>query len=325
MRKIVSLALILVVLLVCQSAIFAAAAPDKQDVQLWRLDARNISELPDSFRTSNSEFQRTPKDGVFPTRDGMDTLYVSGSAQFSEKQLDKMVAKIKEEAAGPIYIVDCRQESHGFMDGMAVSWYGDRNWANKDKLEGQVEKDEKARLMASLKTPPVINDLDDNKKVKESLKLAVDNVLTEKELVTAHGLKYYRIQGTDHSPFTDDQVDDFVKFYKELPQNAWLHFHCFAGEGRTTQAMVMVDILKNGKNVSLEDIVKRQYFIGGNDAFKTKVSKEKDAYKGPLYKAKVKMLKDFYEYVTTSPDNLPLSFSKWKKQQKAKDKVEKAK
>jgi len=320
MRKLVSLTLILVVLLVCQSAIFAAAAPDKQDVAVWRLDARNISEMPDSFRTSNSEFMRQPKDGVLPTREGMDTLYISGSSQFSEKSFDKMVSKIKEEAAGPIYIVDCRQESHGFMDGMAVSWYSDRNWANKGKLEGQVEKDEKARLMASLKTPPVVSDLDDNKKVKESYKLAVDNILTEKEFVTAKGLKYFRIQGTDHSSFTDDQVDDFVKFYKTLPQNAWLHFHCFAGEGRTTQAMVMVDILKNGKNVSLEEIVKRQYLIGGNDAFKVTASKEKDAYKVALYKEKVKMLKGFYEYVTTSPDDLPLSYAKWKKQNKAQAK-----
>ena len=47
------------------------------------------------------------------------------------------------------------------------------------------------------------------------------------------------------------------------------HFHCKEGIGRTTTFMIMYDIMKNYKEVSLNDIIKRQYLPSG--------IKEKDA------------------------------------------------
>ena len=49
---------------------------------------------------------------------------------------------------------------------------------------------------------------------------------------------------------------------------------------------------------------------------KVTASKEKDAYKVPLYKEKAKLLTKFYEYVTTSPDDLPVKWSQWVKEHK---------
>lgn len=323
MRKIISLALIPAVLLVCQAALFAApVALENPGTPVWRLDAKNVSTIPGNFRTSLDPFKNKKFNGELPSREGMYSLKISGSAMFSANQLDNLIAEIRTVHQGPIVIMDLRQESHGYVNGIAVSSYTDRNWINVGKSVAQVEKEEKAWLRDSLKGPIDISALDDDKKVSETLKASVETALTEKELVTSREIGYFRLQATDHASFTDEQVDEFVKFYKkELPKDAWLHFHCFAGEGRTTQLMVMYDILRNGKNVSLEDIVKRQYLIGGNDAMKVTASKEKDAYKVPLYKEKAQMLKDFYQYVTTSPDDLPVSFSKWKKAQKADDKV----
>lgn len=322
MRKFVSLVAVLMVLLVCQSALFAAPAPlENPGTPVWRVDAKNVSTMPGNFRTSFDPFkEKSLKSfkGELPSRDGMFALKISGSAMFSANQFDKLIAEIRTLHEGPVVIMDLRQESHGFVNGIAVSSYVDRNWINVGKSVAQVEKDEKAWLRNSLKAPIEISVLDDDKKASETQRITVETALTEKEFVTSRKIGYFRIQATDHASFTDEQVDDFVKFYnKELPQDAWLHFHCFAGEGRTTQLMVMYDILRNGKNVSFQDIVSRQLLIGGNDAMKVTASKAKDAYKVPLYKEKAQMLRDFYQYVTTNPDNLPVSFSKWKKAQKA--------
>jgi hypothetical protein len=316
MRKIISLTFMLTMLLVCQSVILAAepAIQTTQEMPIWRIDNKNISEMPKSFRMATDPFQNEKIKGELPSRVGLDSLHISGSSEFSFASYDKMIAKIKSVAPGPIYIVDLRQESHGFVNGIAVSAYVSRDWVNVGKSTAQVEKDERAWLRSALKAPVEISVLDDDKNAYETYKIAVDNVLTEKEFVTSRGQNYLRIQATDHSSFTNEQVNDFVKFYKKLPQDAWLHFHCMAGEGRTTQIMVMYDILRNGKQVSFEDIVNRQYLLGGNNATKITVSNEKDAYKVPLYKEKVKLLKKFYEYVTTNPDDLPISWSKWIKE-----------
>lgn len=316
MKKIMSFTLMLILLLVCQSAIFAAepAFLAAQEIPIWRIDNKNISEMPKSFRMATDPFQNKKIKGDLPSRVGLDNLNISGSSEFSYASYDKMISKIKSVTSSPIYIIDLRQESHGFVNGIGVSAYISRDWVNVGKSIAQVEKDEKAWLRSALKSPIEISVLDDDKNAYETYKIAADNVLTEKEFVTSRGQNYLRIQATDHSSFTNEQVNDFVKFYKKLPQEAWLHFHCMAGEGRTTQIMVMYDILRNGKQVSFEDIVNRQYLLGGNNATKITVSNEKDAYKVPLYKEKVKLLKKFYEYVITSPDDLPISWSKWIKE-----------
>ena len=57
-------------------------------------------------------------------------LKAIASGQFSEAQLIELKAQLK----APIIIVDLRQESHGFVNGYPVSWYGPKNQANMRKL-----------------------------------------------------------------------------------------------------------------------------------------------------------------------------------------------
>ncbi len=56
---------------------------------------------------------------------GLNTLNISGSKQFSEQNLPLIISNIKTSL--PITVVDLRQESHGFINGLPVSW------ANKKK------------------------------------------------------------------------------------------------------------------------------------------------------------------------------------------------
>lgn len=73
---------------------------------------------------------------------------------------------------------------------------------------------------------------------------------------------YVRFTATDHLWPDAGEIERFRRFAANLPKDAWLHFHCVAGEGRTTAFMTMYDMLKN-PDVPYEDIVLRQLRIGG--------------------------------------------------------------
>jgi Inositol hexakisphosphate len=84
----------------------------------------------------------------------------------------------------------------------------------------------------------------------------------ERDLVSSADASYVRVAVTDHTRPVDEAVDRFIVAVRALPQNAWAHFHCEAGLGRTTTFIVLYDMLRNASRVSLEDIVQRQKLLG---------------------------------------------------------------
>lgn len=84
--------------------------------------------------------------GVPSAESPYDTTYV----KFTPAQLKYVAAKLREKTSGPIYDVDLRQESHGYLDGIPVSWYGERDWANLGKSRHEALSDERHRLHAAL-------------------------------------------------------------------------------------------------------------------------------------------------------------------------------
>ena len=74
--------------------------------------------------------------------------------------------------------------------------------------------------------------------------LTVDFVSNESTLVTDVGMQYKRFAVKDNGAPTPTIVDEFVEFIKNKPDDLHLHFHCDAGEGRTTSFMVMYQALK---------------------------------------------------------------------------------
>ena len=138
----------------------------------------------------------------------------------------------------------------------------------------------------------------------------VEEAQTEKELVEAAGLRYKRIAATDHIWPSPAAVDEFVQFYKSLPENIWLHFHCQAGEGRTTEFLAMYDILKNPA-VPLQDILYRQCLLGGS--YVAHVEPEGSTYwKVPYYAEKAKHIALFYRYVQENEGaDFAVSWSDW--------------
>ncbi len=260
------------------------------------LNSENIpGQLPKHFRTTKDHFQYLKT--KIPPRDGLEALNISGSAQYSFDGLDAIYKKIGEP--NKMYVVDLRQEPHGFINGIAVSWYTERDWANKGKTPSQVVEDENKRLekIGEQKEVDIYRVVEKDKQGIISKTMAmpilVKSVSNEEEYVISKGFNYLRIFVTDHMAPTDDQVDRFITFINGLPEDAWVHIHCKAGDGRTTTFMSMVDMIHNADTVSFDDIILRQWLIGGIN-----LAKERDPnnWKYPFLLERLDFLRKFYDY-----------------------------
>ena len=257
-----------------------------------RLDSANKHNLPKDFRI-------------------IAELSASGSAQFSEAGLKKVRESLPE---GPLVIVDLRQESHGFVNGSAVSWYGDRNWANLGKGLAEVKADEENRLGQlqagqvilldkDLKKDPATGELTSSK----GTSVLVKTVASEEQLANSLHIGYFRLPVTDHRRPLDADVDSFIAFIRTLPPGVWLHFHCEAGHGRTTTFLVMLDMMKNAKTDSFETILERQHSAGGIDL----LAESERGWRVPFDEERVAFLRNFYEYCRINKDGFATSWTSW--------------
>ncbi len=281
---------------------------------IWRIDADDVQGLPRNFRTMEDEFHAPYKkdmdDSYVPTREGLERLCASGSGEFSESGLQSLLEALAERTQMAICIVDLREESHGFFDGIAVSWYGERDWGNVGLTQEEALADEAERIHAAAGQMTAVAHLGGEKNPLDEHEIFVEEAQTEKELVEAAGLRYKRITATDHIWPSPAAVDEFVQFYKSLPEDIWLHFHCQAGEGRTTEFLAMYDILKN-PTVPLQDILYRQCLLGGS--YVAHVEPEDSTYwKVPYYVEKAKHIALFYRYVQENESaGFAVSWSDW--------------
>ena len=281
---------------------------------IWRIDADDVQGLPRNFRTMEGEFHAPYKkdmdDSYVPTREGLERLHASGSGEFSASGLQSLLEALAEKTQMPICIVDLREESHGFFDGIAVSWYGEHDWGNVDLTQEEALADEAERIHGAAGQMTAVAHLGGEKNPLDEHEIFVEEAQTEKELVEAAGLRYKRIAATDHIWPSPAAVDEFVQFYKSLPENIWLHFHCQAGEGRTTEFLAMYDILKNPA-VPLQDILYRQCLLGGS--YVAHVEPEGSTHwKVPYYAEKAKHIALFYRYVQENEGaDFAVSWSDW--------------
>ena len=254
-----------------------AIASDKVDITngVWRIDAWNIPTVR-NFRIASPN--------------------TSASAQPSEKSLPLIFEVIKKEALSKttIYLVDLRQESHGFANGFPVSWYKEHNHANLGKSVSEIEQDEIEILQSIVgKSTEFIPLGKHDEATLNKLILIVENVKNEKYLAEQAGFKYVRFSAADMVFPSPETVDEFIKFYISLPKNYWLHFHCHAGQGRTTTFLVLYDILTY-PDLTLEEIVQRQVARGGTNLLADNTGNDWYAEQS---RDRAKKLRLFYKYV----------------------------
>ncbi|SHI94794.1 Inositol hexakisphosphate [Clostridium cavendishii DSM 21758] len=258
------------------------------------LDEEHYTEMPRSFRKTSD--LSIIQDNKTLNLNGLDKLNISGSHQFSENNLPLLVEKIGTKL--PITVVDLRQESHGFANGLPLSFANEKNDANINLTRGQVIAKENIDL-ASIKLNEPLTFFN-----YPNITITPTKVENEETLTKSKSLAYIRIPVTDDKMPTDDMVDYFIQLIKNEPKDNWLHFHCKHGVGRTTTFMIMYDMMKNYKTVSADDIIKRQLFLANLKDSDIKPFYDKDA---------LTFLQNFYKYCKENGDNLNVKWSDWKK------------
>ena len=216
----------------------------------WRLDVRQGSDGSQNFRIDPE-------------------LRCSGSGQASARGIADLSNQLQavRKADEPLWIIDLRQESHGFWNGEAVSWHGPNNAANAGKDAPAVEADETARLQAVLghESRSIPMGTSDTASGMQPFTALVRTATTERQEACRSGYGYVRIAATDMQWPEPQAIDAFLTFYRSLtPDSGWLHFHCHAGQGRTTTFMALYEMLRFPGR-SLDNVLAHQRTIGGAD------------------------------------------------------------
>jgi hypothetical protein len=136
MRRVVAIALLGAGSVVA-TALPALAGPDQGTLII---NAHDKAGVPRHFRSTSDP---SGLDGDKKLAVGLDKLQASGSGQFSAKGFD---AVVKRAGGRPLVVLDLRQESHGFVGGTPVSWFGVRNASNSGKSADQINRDESELL-----------------------------------------------------------------------------------------------------------------------------------------------------------------------------------
>jgi hypothetical protein len=199
-------------------------------------------------------------------------------------------------------LIDLRQETHLYINGLPISIFFKRDEINWGKSPKCIHEEEQAWIahLSKIKTL-TINSLskpiDGYKTGINPTKIQINEIYSEADTASKVGLNYLRIEVPDYHPPTPQQVEIFLNFFHHLPQNAWLHFHCAGGKGRTTTFMTMTDIIHNGKKLSLKEIIKRQTLLGGTNLLGTSQSLSAQPWKKDYHQAREEFIKLFYKYV----------------------------
>ena len=282
---------------------------DTDDVDAWKkplINQRFLTAGAYSFKALDEKYNISPD--TVPSTEGLDTLNISGSAEFSEEQFRRLADDLRTLAGDRrIYIVDCRLEDHALLNGISVSWYGSSNWANEGMTLEEAEADEAARF-GSLPGTSVIAYTVKNNSRGDALEIPVESWMTERELTETEGFGYIRLPALDHSWPDSVAIDRFIEFVKGLDMdNTWLHFHCQAGKSRTGIFMAVYDMMKN-PGVSFEDIALRHAMTGSSYLPYVDVSSEM----ADVYARRAEGFRLIYDYIQENRESgYAASWSEW--------------
>lgn len=196
-----------------------------------------------------------------------ESLRIAGGGQPSKTALAHLHEQLSLSIDTPLWVIDLRQESHGYLNEDAVSWHGVANAANRRKAAESVERDEQQRLAEAIGTNVQAVPMGhyDEAHIPYTFAEAVTGFATERHVARKSGLGYVRIAATDMRWPEPQAIDDFVNFYRSLPQeHGWLYFHCQAGQGRTTTFMVLYEILER-PDCTADEAIAHQRALGGAD------------------------------------------------------------
>jgi protein-tyrosine phosphatase len=251
---------------------------EKIEILFYDVKEINKEKLPRNFRDLSSL-----------------NLNAIASGQFSENELALISKKYPNQK---IIIVDLRRENHGFINGEPVVWQTPFHQVNSNKKISEIIQKEQYLLnFAKNNQKIIINktlEKDEEKGWYKSIEpqiTDVKSVASEKDLAKKYGFEYKRFSVQDYQAPDLNQLKAYVKFINNLPKDKKIYVHCAAGRGRTTTFLAIYDILKNGDQFTLDEILERQYKIGG-----VKLNEIDEKYQWRLENAekRLKVIQDFY-------------------------------
>lgn len=245
----------------------------------------------DAFYGSNF---RSMQDRILSPQDvdvtGLRELQASGGTSVRFIDLQYRLRHIK----GPKIIVDGMAEFHGYINGIPSTFFGYQR-------EGSPNFKHIIRRLIFTGTSEIRPEL----------------VTSEAVEAPKYGFEYKKVNVGSQFIETDQNIDEIVTFYDSLPKDAWVHFHCAHGKGRTSILLVMLDTMKNAPQVSLESIIKRQYLLGSENLLNTEVWKN-GTYDKRKLEVRKKFIEEFYTFVVQRKAGGFQKWSDWHQEQKTK-------
>lgn len=231
------------------------------------------------FRTSRDEISVVSAVDLT----GLRELNLSGSNQIVFRDLSKKL----EDFRLPVYILDLSSDSPGYIGEFTADFFG-------YPLPSPKIKHYIRRFL-----------------ILRRLNISESDVRTEAQVAASYRFGYFHIPLKARIIPQSDFVDTFVKALESIPQQAWIHTHCQSGRGRTSLAMVMVDIFKNHDKVSLDNILKRQYLLGSQDLADTSLWRN-GTYTQKMLNDRKAFVISFYHYIKQRQAGGITSWSEWK-------------
>ena len=219
-------------------------------------------EWPERFRSSDMPLELSEEQ-----LKGLRELKIMGGGQPSEKHL----RNILKRSEYPVVVLDFRQEPHGHIAGIPVTWFrpyiSDRELGTDEMIDLEGDFVEFLKNTSSVQVDSVKWTGGQDYELLSSEHIDDETVLTNADMVERNGARYMRF----YVPVVpnDHQIAEFEAFAEEVSeQDITLYFHCWDGTGRSSEFMVMYDIIKNGREVPLETIADRHAAMGGINVLK---------------------------------------------------------
>lgn len=249
------------------------------------------------FRTSLDEPMRTSD--FVPTEEGFRELNMSGSTLFVTNILDKLkaIANGKE-----IYVISLIENGHLYINEKPAYWlgYSEDSNLNEHPTNNSLRHKIRYALRRGFYTGRLSHNIDDQ------------DVVFDRDLMKSKGVHHINLYYDRKSIPGDDYVSNFINLVKSIPEDAWIHFHCNAGRGRTTVAMVMYDIIHNAKTVPLKDILERNYLIGSDNLNDVTLWKN-GTYTVDQLERRHDFVSGFYEYMRSDDGYGKYTWVEWLK------------
>ncbi|MBL8676347.1 MAG: hypothetical protein JNJ47_02825 [Alphaproteobacteria bacterium] len=237
----------------------------------------------------NTNF-RTTNDKIFFTQEvdlrGLRELKASGGTSVRFSDLKRRLSYTKD----PLFIIDGIDEFHGYIRGIPSTFFAyqksNPHW--------------KYYIRRWIYTG--------------SVDIHPELVIPEAIEAQKHGFSYANLKVGSKFISSDETIDHLVNILENIPANAWVHFHCHYGKGRTSMMLVVYDIMKNAPLVSLKNIVKRQHLLGSEDLLNIDIWKGGSYTKRQLEDRKT-FISQFYDFICQRKAGGIQEWSTWRHHQ----------